>query len=44
MNLDPKGFINANVYYLKSSIKPFDGIFNVLMYFYKYKGNGNWAI
>jgi len=37
MNLDLKGFINAYVYYLKSTIKPFNGIFSVLMYFYKYK-------
>jgi len=33
MNPDPKGFINENVYYLKSTIKSFDGIFSVLMYF-----------
>ena len=29
---DPKGSINSIVYYLKSTIKPFVGIFSVLMY------------
>lgn len=33
MKLDPKGFINAVAYYLKSSIKPCIRIFSVLMYF-----------
>lgn len=33
IKLDPKGFINATIYYLKSTIKPIVRIFLILMHF-----------